>query len=136
MGTHILKFNKMIYITYFTLHAFIIMRKTHSLCAGITYGIDVQWSNSAFEDAFWSTVLRWRKARVVLDRAAETDTLWSHRNPAGDALYWYFSPLDIFASMPLAQFESVGQRYVAIRENNRFTDWAIRLYREWAKLNI
>ena len=44
-GTHSLNFNKMIYVTFFTLYAFIIMRK--HICAGITYGIDVKSSNSA-----------------------------------------------------------------------------------------
>ena len=61
-------------------------------------------------DAFWSTVLRWRKDRIVLGRAAG-----KHRNPAGDSQTtgFYidiFSPLDIFASIPLARPEPVQQR--------------------------
>ena len=32
--------------------------------------MNVKWSSSASQDAFWLTVLRWRKARIVLGHAA------------------------------------------------------------------
>ena len=67
-----------------------------------TYGIDVKPSNSASKDAFCTTVLRWRKARVVL--GCPGNTLWNHRNPAGTVkplihsaeifIDIFFSPLD------------------------------------------
>ena len=100
-----------------------------NIYAGITYGIDDKSSNSVFEDAFWSTVLRWRKARIVLARAAEkysAKPLQPGRWQSNHSLYKYFSPLNIFASMSLAQFQPVRKRYVASGEANRFTDWAIR----------
>ena len=45
------------------------------------YGIDVKPSNSASKDAFCTTVLRWRKTRVVL--GFPENTLLNHRNPTG-----------------------------------------------------
>ena len=69
-----------------------------------TYGIDVKPSNSASKDAFCTTVLKWRKARVVL--GCPGNTLWNHCNPAGTVkplihsagifIDIFFSPLDIF----------------------------------------
>ena len=145
-GTHSLKFNEMIYVT-FSLCLLILLCVKH-VCAGITYGIDgVKSSNSAFEDAFWSTVLRWRKVRVVLTRAAGKYTVkalqpdrWQSNQLIHTAglyidlffffyLFIFYLFFFFFASkprMPLARFEPVRQRYVASREANRFTDWAIR----------
>ena len=36
------------------------------LLSSLSYGINVKPSNSASKDTFYTTVLRWRKARVVL----------------------------------------------------------------------
>ena len=92
-----------------------------------TYGIDVKLSNSASKDAFCTTVLRWRKARVVLGSG---NTLWNHRNPAGTVkplihsagifIDIFFSPLDIFCQN--ADSNPLRKRYVAScqTKTNRF----------------
>ena len=94
------------------------------VCAGITYGIYIKSSNSK----------RLKTHFGRLSSAGGKPGQYSVKAPQpgrwqlNHSLYWYFSPLDIFTtcSMPLALFKPVQQRYVASREANRFTDWAIR----------
>ena len=68
-----------------------------------TYGIDVKPSNSASKDAFCTTVLRWRKARVVpaaREILCETTATRQGQSPlihsAGIFTDIFFSPLNIF----------------------------------------
>ena len=81
--------------------------------------------------SFWRCIL----VDCLQLEESQGNTLWNHRNPrqvkSNHSLYWYFSPLDIFASMPQAQFEPVRQRYVASREAN-----VLSTELSWAKLNI
>ena len=95
---------------------------------------------------FWTTVMRWRKARVILGRVARKYPVkplqpcrWQSNHsyiPQGFTLifflhHWIFflHHWIFFASMPLVRFEPLRKRYVASHsESNRFTDWAIRLF--------
>ena len=83
------------------------------ICAGITYGIDVKSSNSK--------LLKTHFGRLSSAGGKPGQYSVKPRNPTGEV-----KPLfAIFASMPQAQLDPVRQRYVASREANRFTDWAI-----------
>ena len=86
-----------------------------------TCGIDIKSSKSASKDAFWSTVLRWRKAKVVLALPARKYSVkppqpgrWqSHNSYISQGFTLLFFILDIF---------------IASHEPNHFTDWAIRVH--------
>ena len=84
----------------------------------LTYGIDIKSSNSASEDAFWLTVLGWRKARVVLDHAA------GKYRAAGDSqtihtycrvFYWYC----FFTA-------AIGVHVCSWSWGKQFTSWTIQ----------
>ena len=72
------------------------------------------------------TVLRWRLAKAVLGRAAGKyrETTWQVTvKPLVHTAGFYTdfsSPLNVFASMPLARLEPVRQRYVTRYEANCF----------------
>ena len=92
-----------------------------------TYGIDINPSSSTTKVAFRTTVLRWRKAKVVL--GYPVTTLWNHRNPAGTVkplinsagifLDIFFHHSIFYASMSPARFEPQRKRYVASRQTKK-----------------
>ena len=111
-----------------------VARQEHMVVNLLTYGINIKPSSSASKDTFCTTVLRWRKARVVLGCLG--NTLWNHHNPAGTVkplihsagifIDIFFSPLKMFSIMLPAWFKSLRKRYIASHQTNRITDWAIR----------
>ena len=101
----------MIYITFFTLHAFIIMRiiKTQPM---------ESMSNQAIL-SFWRHIL----IDCLQLEESQDNTLWNYETTTTRQVT--VKPLfhtRYFVSMSLAQFEPVWQRYVASREANHFTD--------------
>ena len=107
----------------------------------ITYGIDVTPSNSASKDAYDRLSLRWRKVRVVLDRAAGKYSVklpqhgrWQSNHsyiPQGFDIDFFHHSL-FFASLPRARPEPLWKRYVrlVVRQTGSFYTLSIAFVKQ------